>query len=50
MKRKSKETIKARKFIAHKIKKNYTEGRSLKQSVAIAFTQARKKGYKVPKR
>lgn len=41
---------KAKKFISRKIKKNIEEGKPQKQSVAIAFSQARKKGFKVPKK
>lgn len=40
----------ARAFIGRKIKKNFEEGRPLPQSIAIAFSQARKKGFKVDKR
>jgi len=39
---------KARGFIARKIAKNIEEGRSPKQAQAIAFSQARAEGYKVP--
>ncbi len=39
---------KARGFIARKIAKNLEEGRSPKQAQAIAFSQARARGYKVP--
>ncbi len=39
---------KARRFIAHKIAKNLEEGKSPQQAKAIAFAQARKKGYDVP--
>lgn len=38
----------ARGFIARKIAKNIDEGRDPKQAVAIAFSQARAEGYKVP--
>ena len=39
---------KAKKFISDKIEKNRNEGRSQKQSVAIAYSQARKEGFRVP--
>jgi hypothetical protein len=38
----------AEKFISRKIRKNIKEGRPQKQAVAIAYSQARAKGYKVP--
>lgn len=41
---------KADAYIKRKIKKNIEEGRPPKQAVAIAFSQARAKGYKVPKK
>lgn len=37
----------ARKFISRKIKKNISEGKPQKQSIAIAYSQARKKGFEV---
>ena len=39
---------KAQKFISKKIRKNIEEGKSREQAVAIAYSQARAKGYKVP--
>lgn len=39
---------KAQKFISKKIRKNIEEGKPLKQAQAIAYSQARAKGYKVP--
>jgi len=39
---------KAKKFISMKIKKNRKEGYDSDQSIAMAYAQARKKGYKVP--
>jgi len=38
----------ARGFIARKIAKNLDEGREPRQAVAIAYSQARAEGYKVP--
>ncbi len=38
----------ARGFIARKIAKNLDEGRKPDQAVAIAYDQARAKGYKIP--
>ena len=38
----------ARGFIARKIAKNIDEGRPPEQAVAIAYSQARAKGYDVP--
>lgn len=38
----------ARGYIARKIAKNLAEGKDPKQAQAIAFNQARAKGYKVP--
>jgi len=38
----------AQKFISKKIKKNVEEGKSQAQSIAIAYSQARAEGYKVP--
>lgn len=40
---------KAKKFISKKISKNIEEGRPPKQAQAIAFSQARQRGFKVPK-
>ena len=39
----------AKKFIAGKMK-NIGEGRPRKQAVAIAISQARQRGFKIPKR
>ena len=39
----------AQKFISAKIEKNMEEGRPQKQAVAIAYSQARAAGYKVPR-
>lgn len=38
----------ARGFIARKIAKNLDEGKKPKEAVAIAYSQARQKGYDVP--
>lgn len=38
----------ARKFISKKIKKNLEEGKPFRQSIAIAYSQARAEGYKIP--
>ena len=40
---------KAQKFISKKISKNIKEGRPSKQAQAIAFSQARQRGFIVPK-
>ena len=39
---------KARGFIARKIAKNIEEGKSQEQAQAIAFSQARARGYDIP--
>jgi len=39
----------ARKFVSQKIRKNIREGKPTQQAVAVAFSQARKAGFKVPK-
>ena len=39
---------KARGFIARKIARNIDEGKSPKEAQAIAFSQARAEGYRVP--
>jgi hypothetical protein len=39
---------KARGFIARKIAKNIDEGKDAKTAQAIAFSQARQEGFKVP--
>jgi hypothetical protein len=41
-------TAKARGYIARKIARNIDEGKSAKEAQAIAFSQARAKGYKIP--
>jgi hypothetical protein len=41
-------TARARGYIARKIAKNIDEGYSPKTAQAIAFSQARAKGYRVP--
>ena len=42
---------KARRFIARWVKHEYVErGRPMRQAQAIAYSKARKAGYKVPKR
>jgi len=41
---------KAQKFISRKIRKNIEEGNPPKQAVAISYSQARAKGYKVGKK
>lgn len=38
----------ARGFVARKIAANLSEGYDPKQAQAIAFSQARKQGYKIP--
>lgn len=43
-------TPEGRAFIARKIGKNREEGKSENQSVAIAYSQAKKEGYYVPPR
>lgn len=43
-------SLAARRFMAMKIRKNIREGRSPKQSVAVAYSQARAKGFQVPVR
>ena len=40
----------AQEFIKRKIRQNVAEGKPKKQSVAIAFSQARERGFKVPAR
>mgnify|MGYP001608965566 CR=1 FL=1 len=40
---------KARLFIARKIRRNIREGKRPRQAVAIAFSQARKEGFRVSK-
>lgn len=40
----------AQKFISRKIRKNIHEGFSRRQAIALAFIQARKAGYHVPKK
>lgn len=45
----SKISKQAGKFISKKIERNFHEGYTLKQAVAIAFNQARREGYKVPR-
>jgi uncharacterized protein YdaT len=41
---------KAQSFISRKIKKLIDEGYSQKQAVAIAYSYARKRGFRVPKK
>lgn len=41
---------KASMFIARNIKKQLDEGKSQAQAVAIAYSKARARGYKVPKK
>ena len=43
-------STKAKSFIGHKISKLRHEGRPAKQSAAIAFSMARQKGFKVPRK
>jgi hypothetical protein len=45
--RRMKTSMKARKFIAREIKRQREEGKPENQSIAIAFSKARRKGYKV---
>jgi len=35
-------------FIAREAKKQYKHGKKIKQAVAIAYSKARKKGFKIP--
>jgi len=37
----------ARRFISHKIGVNVGEGRSVRQAVAVAYGQARRRGFRV---
>ena len=50
MRRKRKMSRKASAFIARKVRILRDEGRSLKQSLAIAYATARRHGFKVPRR
>lgn len=50
-KRKAKTSKQARKFMAKHIRRHIKEyGMTKKQAVAVAYAEARKKGYKVPKK
>jgi len=40
---------KARRFVGRKIAANIEEGKDPQQAKAIAFSQARQEGYKIPK-
>jgi len=40
----------ARKFIAIKIRKNMNEGYNRRKAIEIAYSQARKVGYRIPPR
>jgi hypothetical protein len=47
---KPKTTRSARSFMQRHIKKHMKEGMEQKRAVAAAYSEARKKGYRVPKR
>lgn len=49
-KKKAKTTKSARSFMQKHIKKHVKEGMEQKRAVAAAYSEARKKGYSVPKR
>lgn len=49
-KTKAKTTKNARSFMQRHIKKHMEEGMEQKRAVAAAYSEARKKGYSVPKR
>lgn len=50
IKRKTKTTKKARSFIQRHIKKHMEDGMEQKRAIAAAYSEARKKGYSVPKK
>ena len=50
MKRNPKTTKNARSFIQRHIKKHIEDGMEQKRAIAAAYSEARKKGYSVPKR
>jgi hypothetical protein len=50
VKRKAKTTKSARSFMQRHTKKHMEEGMEQKRAVAAAYSEARKKGYNVPKR
>jgi len=50
MAKKEKMSKRASAFIAREAKKQYKHGKSIKQAVAIAYSKARKKGFKIPQR
>jgi hypothetical protein len=43
-------TKEAKMCVARKTRANINEGRPLKQSVAIAFSQCRREGFKLPRK
>jgi len=49
VKRKTKTTKNARSFIQRHIKKHIEDGMEQKRAVAAAYSEARKKGYSVPR-
>lgn len=50
VKRKAKTTKSARSFMQRHIKKHIEQGMEQKRAVAAAYSEARRKGYAVPKR
>lgn len=50
VKRKAKTTKSSRSFMQRHIKKHIEQGMEQKRAVAAAYSEARRKGYKVPKR
>jgi hypothetical protein len=49
MRKKRRISKEARMFIANKVRKNILEGKPVKQSIAIAYSQAKQKGFKIKK-
>ncbi|MEM5802828.1 MAG: DUF6496 domain-containing protein [Candidatus Aenigmatarchaeota archaeon] len=43
-------SLKARKFISSEIKTQIAHGKSRKQAIAIAFSKARAKGFRIPRK
>ena len=41
---------KASAFIAREARKQYKHGKAIKKAIAIAYSKARKKGYKIPRK
>jgi hypothetical protein len=50
VKRKAKTTKSSRSFMQRHIKKHIEQGMEQKRAVAAAYSEARRKGYKVPKK